>query len=78
VQARHYHPDPPVGPQDIDNLAAGMEAKGISLGWFVPSSSLSPQAFARKAEIEDKQGVQIELIDGEQPAALVIEAGLQG
>jgi hypothetical protein len=55
-----------------------MEAKGISLGWFVPSSSLSPQAFARKAEIEDKQGVQIELIDGEQPAALVIEAGLQG
>ena len=76
VQAKHYQPEPPVGPQEIDQLASGMEAEGVSFGWFVTSGTFSKEASDRKAEIEEKQGVKMELIDGEQLAALIIEAGL--
>ncbi|MDI7258988.1 MAG: restriction endonuclease [Thermodesulfobacteriota bacterium] len=79
VQARHYYkPEPPLGASVIDYLWAGMEAEGVSFGWVVTAGSFSQEAVDRKAEIEEKQGVQIELIDGEQLAAMVIDSGLGG
>lgn len=76
VQAKHYKLEPPVDPSVIDQLSAGMEAEGVSFGWVVTSGSFSQEAIARKDEIEERQGIRIELIDGEQLATRVIEAGL--
>lgn len=76
VQAKHYRPDPPVGPGVIDQLVAGMEAEQASLGWVATSGSFSAEALERKAEYEEQRGFQIELIDGDQLAAMIVEGGL--
>jgi len=76
VQAKHFRPDPPVGASVIDQLVAGMEAEQASLGWVATSGSFSPEAVERKAQYEDQRGFQIELIDGDQLAAMIVEGGL--
>lgn len=77
VQAKHYRPDPPVGPQVIDQLVAGMEAEQASLGWVATSGSFSEAAQQRKDQIEEERGIQIELVDGDQLAAMIVEGGLR-
>ena len=76
VQAKHYRPNPPVGAQIVDQLVEGMEAEQASLGWVATSGSFAPEAFDRKAEHEEQRGFQIELIDGDQLAAMIVEGGL--
>lgn len=76
VQAKHYRADPPVGPQVIDQLVSGMEAEQASLGWVATSGSFAPEALERKAQYEEQSGFQIELIDGDQLAAMIVEGGL--
>jgi predicted Mrr-cat superfamily restriction endonuclease len=76
VQAKHYRPDPPVGANVIDQLVAGMDAEQASLGWVATSGSFSPEAVERKARVEEERGFQIELIDGDQLAAMIVEGGL--
>lgn len=77
VQAKHYRPEPPVGAIVVDQLAAGMEAEQISLGWVATSGGFSDDAVDRKASIEDERGVSIELVDGDQLAAMLVEGGLR-
>ena len=77
VQAKHYQPEPPVDPSVIDQLVDGMEAEGSTLGWVVTSGTFSEAAIRRKAELEETRDVQVELVDGPQFAALVVEAGLK-
>lgn len=77
VQAKHFRPDPPVGPQVVDQLIAGMEAEQINLGWVATSGSFSAEAVARKFEVEEERGVSIELVDGDQLAAMIVEGGLR-
>lgn len=76
VQAKHFRPDPPVGAHVVDQLVAGMDAEQTSLGWVATSGSFSPEAEARKREIEEERGIQIELVDGDQLAAMIVEGGL--
>jgi hypothetical protein len=76
VQAKHYRPDPPVGPA-VNQLAAGMEAEQITLGWVATSGSFSSEAVARKTQLEEERGISIELVDGEQLAAMIVEGGLR-
>lgn len=76
VHAKHFRPDPPVGANVIDQLVAGMEAEQASLGWVATSGSFSPEAVERKAQYEEQRGFQIELIDGDQLAAMIVEGGL--
>lgn len=76
VQAKHYRADPPVGAQVVDQLVSGMEAEQASLGWVATSGAFSPEAVERKAQLEEERGFQIELIDGDQLAAMIIEGGL--
>jgi restriction endonuclease Mrr len=42
----------------------------------VTSGTFSAEAMARAEETEQQRGLRIELIDGEQLAALVVEGGL--
>jgi len=76
VQAKHFRPDPPVGPHLVDQLVAGIEAEQASLGWIATSGSFSAEAVERKATYEEQRGFQIELIDGDQLAAMIVEGGL--
>jgi predicted Mrr-cat superfamily restriction endonuclease len=77
VQAKHYRPDPPVGPEVVDQLAAGMEAEQINLGWVATSGGFSDQAVERKAALEEERGLSIELVDGDQLSAMIVEGGLR-
>lgn len=77
VQAKHFQTDPPVGPEVVDQLAAGMEAEGVTLGWVATSGSFSDEAATRRSQLEERKGYRIELIDGESLAALVVEGGLR-
>jgi predicted Mrr-cat superfamily restriction endonuclease len=77
VQAKHFQPHPPVSASVVDQLAAGMEAEGATFGWVVTSGTFSEEATTRKREIEGTRGLQIELIDGQQLAAMVVETGLR-
>jgi predicted Mrr-cat superfamily restriction endonuclease len=77
VQAKHYRPEPPVGPSVVDQLAAGMAAEQISLGWVATSGTFSAEAIARKMRLEEERPIHIELVDGEQLAAMIVEGGLR-
>ncbi|MBA3778832.1 MAG: restriction endonuclease [Chloroflexi bacterium] len=77
VQAKHFRPDPPVSATVIDQLVAGMLAEGVALGWVATSGAFSPEAVARKAELEEQHGFEIELVDGELLAAMIVEGGLR-
>jgi predicted Mrr-cat superfamily restriction endonuclease len=77
IQAKHFRPDPPVGPSVVDQLVAGMEAEGITMGWVATSGSFSPDAVSHKEELEEQRGISIELVDGDQLGAMLVEGGLR-
>lgn len=77
VQAKHYQPDPPIGVEIVEQLERGMETEGADLGWVVTSGRFSEEAFAKEEEIEEERGFRIELVDGEQLAAMIVEGGLK-
>jgi predicted Mrr-cat superfamily restriction endonuclease len=77
VQAKHFRPDPPVGASVVDQLAAGMEAEQITLGWVATSGGFADDATERKSTLEEERGISIELVDGDQLAAMIVEGGLR-
>lgn len=77
VQAKHYQAEPPVEPWVVDQFADGMEAEGALLGWVATSGTFSEAAVKRKEELDEARSVKIELVDGQQFATLVVEAGLR-
>jgi restriction endonuclease Mrr len=76
VQAKHYQPVPPVGKWVVDQLINGMQAESADLGWIVTSGSYSEETISYVAEVCERDGIRIELIDGEQLAALIVANGL--
>lgn len=78
VQAKHYMPQPPVPKQVILDLQHGMEAESADLGMIITSGMISHEAYDLAQEIFENQGMKIELIDGEQLGALILEYGLTG
>jgi hypothetical protein len=54
-----------------------MDAEGATLGWLVTSGTFSEETEMRKDEIEDETGYEIQLVDGEQLAALIVDGGLR-
>ena len=81
AQAKHYNErykkDPEVPPSDIEQLRDGMDAEGATLGWLVTSGTFSEEAQERRDEIEKESGYEIQLVDGEQFAALIVDGGLR-
>jgi predicted Mrr-cat superfamily restriction endonuclease len=81
AQAKHYNEqykkNPEVPPEDVEQLHEGMDAEGATLGWLVTSGSFSEEAEALREEIEEESGYEIQLVDGEQFAALIVDGGLR-
>lgn len=76
VQAKHYQPEPPVPAQIADDLKAGMEDIGADIGMIISSGTMSPELEARVEELYEKESVRIQLVDGDQLAAWLVESGL--
>ena len=77
VQAKHYEPEPPVGPNVVDQLVNGMDAQDADLGWIVTSGTFSREAIERADGLQEERGIKIQLIEGDQLAAMVVETGVQ-
>lgn len=76
VQAKHWQENPPVGPDVIEQLIAGIEFEQANLGMVITSGTISNEASeAANAYFEDK-GIKIELVDGEQFAKMLVEHGV--
>jgi restriction endonuclease Mrr len=77
AQAKHFQQDPPVNTDHLEELIRGMAAEQATLGWFITSGSFSPEVIRRAEQAQEELGLRIELVDGEQLAALVVEGGLR-
>lgn len=77
VQAKHFKPEPPVGAGVVEQLVRGMDVEDAQSGWVITSGNFSEGAKRRAEELQEKRGLRIELVDGEQLAALIVEAGLR-
>ena len=77
VQAKHYHPSPPVGPRVVEQLVDGMNAEGATIGWVATSGTFNEEAETRRDELAAEKGYQIELVDGDQLAAIIVDSGLE-
>ncbi len=75
VQAKHFKPKPKVSKDDIDQLVAGMKFENADIGWLLTTGSFSDEVIEYGGDVKE-QGLNIELIDGAQLAALIIEEGL--
>lgn len=75
VQAKHYGRGPAIGKHVIDQLLSGMDAEDADIGIVASSGSFSDEAvdYARALE---SQGRHVELVDGEDLAALIVDCGL--
>lgn len=78
IQAKHWQPEPPVGEDVIHQLTNGIEEgveNNVTLGMVVTSGEYSPEAVKAAEQYEDRHGIPIELVDGEQFAGLMVEHG---
>lgn len=76
VQAKHYQPHPPVPASVVDDLVAGMDAENAHYGIVATSGTISAEAQRRMEHLAKSDGRRIELVDGEQFAALIVDLGL--
>ncbi|HET6912492.1 MAG TPA: restriction endonuclease [Rhodanobacteraceae bacterium] len=76
VQAKHWHPDPPVGGEVVEQLISGIEAEAATLGMVITSGSISEEAAQVAQRYLEDSGIRIELVDGEQFAKLIVEHGI--
>lgn len=78
VQAKHWQPEPPVDASVVEQLIRGIVAEGADLGMVVTSGTIAESARLAAQKYFDEEGKRIELIDGEQFAALIVEHGVRG
>lgn len=78
VQAKHFQPDPPVGPAVVAQLIRGIEAESADVGIVATSGSFSSEAVEAADAYYEEKGVRIELVDGDQLATMIVEKGLSG
>ena len=79
VQAKHhFDPNTPTGIYAVEQLAQGMQAENAHLGLVVTAGTLSPESFKRAEKFFTEDHLQIELVDGEQLASLIVDHGLTG
>jgi len=77
VQAKHYQPEPPVSADAVHQLIQGIEAESADLGMVVTSGTISDDATRLAESYYEDKGIRIELVDGTQLAALIVEQGLR-
>jgi predicted Mrr-cat superfamily restriction endonuclease len=77
VQVKHFQPEPPVGPEVVQQLIQGIEAEAANLGMVVTSGTISDEASGAAELYFEQKGIRIELIEGSQLASLIVERGLR-
>jgi len=77
VQAKHWQAYPPVSDEVVRQLIRGIEAESANLGIIVTSGTISDAATQAAQEYYDEKGINIELVDGEQFAKLIVEHGIK-
>jgi predicted Mrr-cat superfamily restriction endonuclease len=75
VQAKHFGTRAPVGRDVVQQLLDGMEAEQADLGIVATSGVFSEDAADFVAELIEA-GTRVELVDGEQLAAMIVDCGL--
>ncbi|MBU0914663.1 MAG: restriction endonuclease [Gammaproteobacteria bacterium] len=73
VQAKHWQATPPVGSSVVMDLINGLESESAQYGMIITTGTISEAASQKALEYYESTGTSIELIDGEQFAALVVE-----
>lgn len=77
IQAKHYYrTEVPLGAEVVAEVIRGIEEENANLGMIITAGKLSEHATDAAREYFEKSGIKIELIDGEQFAALIVERGL--
>ena len=77
VQAKYWQPEPSVRKDVVEQLMRGIEAESANLGMIVTSGTVSEEAISYAEQLFEDEGIQIELIDGEQFAKLIVEHGIR-
>jgi predicted Mrr-cat superfamily restriction endonuclease len=77
IQAKHWQPEPPVGPEVVEQLIRGIEAESADLGMIMTSGMISDEASNAAEAYYDEKGVRIELVDGDEIAKLIVEYGIR-
>lgn len=75
IQVKYYQGD--LGVKPIEQLIKGLEEEELSLGWLVTSGTIQESA---QAELEKQlagTNLQIQLVDGELLAGMIVDVGLQ-
>jgi len=75
VQVKYWNGD--VGKEAVEELGRGMDAEGAVLGWVVTSGGYSDDALQAREELMRDKDFQIELIDGNDLAAMVVDFGIK-
>lgn len=76
VQAKHWQAEPPVEPDTVDQLIAGIEFEQANFGMIVTSGTISKAASDAADSYFEEKGIKIELVDGEQFAKMIVEQGI--
>jgi predicted Mrr-cat superfamily restriction endonuclease len=76
VQAKHWRPDPPVDKEVVEQLIRGIEAESANLGMVITTGTIGQDAVDAAEKYQKAGGVNIELVDGEQFAKLIVEHGI--
>lgn len=77
VQVKHYRAEPPVGEQIIKQLIRGIEAESADRGMLVTSGAIAEEAERFAQAYYEESGIQIELVDGELLAGIIVDYGLK-
>lgn len=77
VQAKHWKPKPPVGKDVVKQIIKGIAAESANLGMIITSGTISDEATSEAEQYFEKEGIKIELVDGEQFAKIIIEHGIK-
>jgi len=76
IQAKHWDSSSPVSSEVVQQLINGIEAEGADLGMVITSGIISEEAEKAAKQYFEKTGVNIDLVDGEMFAKLLVESGM--
>jgi len=76
IQAKHWKGKSPVSFEVVQQLINGIEAEGADLGMVITSGAISEKAREAAEQYFEKTGVNIDLVDGEMFAKLLVESGI--
>jgi predicted Mrr-cat superfamily restriction endonuclease len=76
VQAKHWNGSAPVTSKVVEQLIDCIEASNANLGMVITSGTIDESAVKAAMTYTEATGVQIELVDGEQFAKMLIEQGI--